>query len=146
MSRELNDKHTLHELKRHLSAESAEFLERDVAPHFKLDERGKNKLTAAHMLALSNGRVPDTKEYFQDIREFIGLPGGTRHVRVLAEGKRADPRDDNTLTAGEFKAANEVICWGREGGDRCGQPIGTKEFLRRRDAMRKTPGWFDKLD
>jgi hypothetical protein len=38
------------------------------------------------------------------------------------------------------------VCWGNENPAKRGEPIGVEEYLKRRNAMRQQPGWFDKLD
>jgi hypothetical protein len=133
----------LHEFKSQLSAKGAEFI--DKHPDLAIDDRRRAKAIAGHLDALADGKKPDTPEYFDHIAKHCGLPTG-RNIRVLADGKRSDPHDPNQMTRGEYRAATETVLWGREGGDKCGEPIGVQEYLRRRDAQRSQPGWHDKLD
>jgi hypothetical protein len=142
------DRERLHEIKRNLSAKSAAFVD-EIAnedPDLVVHPRRSLKLLAGHFKAEGEGLTPDSPQYFQSMRDHVGLSGGKRHVRVLAEGKQADPSNQNLMTRGEYRAATETVLWGREGGDKCGTAIGVEEYLRRRDAMRQQAGWFDKLD
>jgi hypothetical protein len=132
---------TLHERTRHLSAKGAAWVREH--PQFALDDRKLRKAAAGHFLAMSEGLAEDSPEYYRRIEEHCGVRGadGKRNIRVLADGKRSDPTVPNQMTRGEYHAATEVVRWGREGGDKCGEPIGVEEYLKRRDAIRKDPRW-----
>jgi hypothetical protein len=143
MTRKLteSEKYGWHEIVRNLSPKSAVFVQDEIAPHFELDERLKKKLNVAHLKAIADGHEPESEGYFRSAKQYLGAPGDKRQVRVLAEGKRPDPSDPNQLSKGEYVAATETVCWGRENPDKCGQPIGVEEYIKRRDAIRKDPRW-----
>jgi hypothetical protein len=118
------------------------------------DPRRAAKIQAAHHAALGEGHAAGTKDYFRVVENYLGGGGsssggnarqsGQRTVHVVRRGQAASGEDQ--LTPGEYRAATEDVLWGREGGDKCGTPIGPAEYLRRRNIMRKQTGWFDKLD
>jgi hypothetical protein len=107
------------------------------------------QIQASHAAAVAKGHAPGTAAYFKGIDDSLGgkttrgsdSDGGKRVVRVV-KGRQSG---DNELTAGELRAANEDVLWGREGGAKCGTPVGVEEYIKRRNAMRAQPGWFDKL-
>jgi hypothetical protein len=113
------------------------------------DPRRAAKIQAAHADAISEGHATGSRQYLEHVDRYLGGGGsnarqpGQRTVRVVKEGQPAHGEDQ--LTPGEYRAATEDVLWGREGGSKCGSPIGIAEYLRRRNVMRKQPGWFDKL-
>jgi hypothetical protein len=115
------------------------------------DPHRASKLNAADLDAVAEGHTRGSDHYFSHVDKFLGgkATGGgenapKRIVHVVAKGKQAHGPDE--MTKGEYRAATEDITWGYEGGAKRGQPIGVAEYLRRRNEMRKTPGWFDRED
>jgi hypothetical protein len=111
------------------------------------DPRRQAKILASHADAIADGHTPGSNQYFEHVDRYLGgnkPTDGTRQVRVVKAGQAA--HGDDEMTRGEYEAATSTLTWGYEGGDKRGQPIGVKEYLRRRDAMRKQSGWYDKLD
>jgi hypothetical protein len=110
------------------------------------------KIQASHADAIAQGHVPGSAQYFSHIDRLLGAKSATRgsdnegDKRVVRVVKQRQPAaGENELSPGELRAATEDVLWGREGGAKCGTPIGVEEYIKRRNAMRKTPGWFDKL-
>lgn len=113
------------------------------------DPRRAARIAAADAHAVAEGHTRGTQQYIEHVDRYLGGrgsgsgDGGKRQVRVVKQGQASG---DNELTRGEYRAATEDVLWGREGGSKCGSPIGVEEYLRRRNAMKKIPGYFDKLD
>jgi hypothetical protein len=110
------------------------------------------QIQSSHAAAIAAGHVAGSAEYYGFIDKRLGMKSATRgsdsgkrQVRVVKEGQSA--HGDDELTPGEYRAATEDVCFGNNAppGKR-GQPVGVEEYLRRRTAMRKQSGWFDKLD
>jgi hypothetical protein len=113
------------------------------------DPRRAAKIHASHADAIAEGYTPGSRSYFDHVDRYLGgtAPGRgsnerQRQVRVV----KGQASGEDQLTPGEYKAATETVLWGREGGAKCGTAVGVAEYLRRRNAMRKQPGWFDKID
>jgi hypothetical protein len=115
------------------------------------DPRRQAKLNAADCDAFAAGHARGSKEYFEHVEKYLGGKATSgeseppkRIVRVVKSSET--PHGPDEMSRGEHTAATETITWGYEGGAKRGQPIGVEEYLRRRNAMRKQPGWFQKLD
>ena len=114
------------------------------------DPRRAARIAAADAHAVAEGHTRGTQQYIAHVDRYLGGARGSesgegsnpRQVRVVKQGQASG---DNELTKGEYRAATEDVLWGREGGSKCGSPIGVEEYLRRRNAMRGQPGWYDKL-
>jgi hypothetical protein len=115
------------------------------------DPRRAAKITAAHNDALAEGHASGSAAYIAHVDRYLGgrASGGAetpakRNIRVVKSSET--PRGEDEMSKGEYRAATEDVLWGNEGGAKRGEPIEVEEYLRRRNVMRKTPGWFNKLD
>ncbi len=105
------------------------------------DPKKSAKLTAAHWDAVGEGVVVDSPEYFARVEKTIGLSEPSKPGSPSASEVRLTPSEVAAATDGS-------VCWGREGGAKCGQPLGPVEYARRKSAMRAAAGnpWYGKLD
>jgi hypothetical protein len=113
------------------------------------DPRRVAKINAADNDAVAEGHARGTEGYLRHVDKFLGSGSNERQPgkRVVHVGKRGQVASgEDQLTPGEYKAATETVCWGNENPAKRGSPVGVTEYLRRRNAMRNQPGWFDKLD
>jgi hypothetical protein len=130
-------------------------------PEHVRDPKKLAKLQSAHFDAEAEGLIPDTGEYFQHIERRVGIGDSAKGSR--SDGDRSggrppakvDPNNPNThvmrggaevfLTKGEKDAATDgTLRW--SSGPNRGKPIGVAEFARRKVAMVRQGGWYDKLD
>jgi hypothetical protein len=116
------------------------------------DSHRQAQIQASHAAAVAAGHLAGSAAYYGFIDKHLGTRSATRgsdnegDKRVVRVVKQRQPaHGENELSPGELRAATEDVLWGREGGTKCGTAIGVEEYLRRRNAMRKQPGWFDKL-
>jgi hypothetical protein len=101
------------------------------------------QIQSSHAGAVAAGYAPGSSEYFRHIDRALGSSSGTRGGGGGASGGGAEVR----LTKGEVTAATDgSVCWGREGGAKCGQPVGIEEYARRKATMRQHGTWYDRLD
>jgi len=112
-------------------------------PDWVTDPRKNAKLTGAHHLAVGDGLEPDSAEYFSYVEKTIGLRGGGSNSRnsrthVVDGGKQV------FLTKGERERATDGSLTFSY-GPRKGEPLGVQEYARRKAAMIKSGGWYDKL-
>jgi hypothetical protein len=123
------------------------------------------KLTAAHHDALAEDLAPDSDAYFAHVEKFLGLRDNGDSVRRKNSSdadntprepkvtfiKRGQPVPEGTtvMSPGEYESATETIKWGYDdpnGKFKKNDPIGVREYLRRQEAMKNTPGWYDRPD
>jgi hypothetical protein len=126
-----------------------------------VDPKKNAKLTAAHFDAVGEGLQQDTPEYFEHVERKIGLSDGSRSTRADSDRSsgrppaKVNPNNPNThvmrggtevfLTKGEKEAATDgTLRW--SSGPHRGKPIGVAEFAKRKVAMVRQGGWYDKLD
>jgi hypothetical protein len=121
-------------------------------PDWILDQSKNQRLTAGHYDAMGEGLTPDTPEYFEHVERFIGLREGAsarshpQNSTMLEDGaavlkvKPGDPLPPGAvkLSKREFELATEVLTW--ETGPKRGQPLGVREYLRRRQ-LQQGPEW-----
>jgi hypothetical protein len=106
------------------------------------------QIQAAHHAALAEHHVAGSREYFHCVDKVLAGAGKTTRgsgggSSSGASGGGAEVR----LTKGEATAATDgSVCWGREGGAKCGQPIGIEEYARRKATMEKQGTWYERLD
>jgi hypothetical protein len=109
------------------------------------DRRRSAKINAAHNDAVAEGHEPDTAEYFRYVEQFLerrDRPGrsarssGESEVNFVRPGDPI-PAGHVKLTRGEYDRSRDgSIVWNH--GALKGQPIGPKEYARRKVAMRET--------
>ena len=127
------------------------------------DPKLNKKAAAAHNMAEAEGYIPDSDAYFDFCEKFLGLkeepkqeqvkPTRTRTAMPAAPVSRdgSNPTNGNyanqvVLTPGEQRAAMETIIWNYTDpkiGAVKGEPIGLKEYARRKSAMTKE-GRYDR--
>jgi hypothetical protein len=129
-------------------------------PEYLSDSRQNSRVQAAHHFAVADGLTPDTDEYFAHCEKTLNLRGGNGNRgngRSSGGGMRGGmsdivPSDPRThvqgnrvyLTENEKRIAQDgTLTWNY--GPKKGQPLGLEEFSRRKAAMVKTPGWYDKI-
>jgi hypothetical protein len=112
------------------------------------DQRRSAKINAAHNDAIAEGHEPDTPAYFSYVENFLerrSRPGSSARstrrsddpeVSFIRPGEPLPPGHAR-LTQSEYeKATDGTLLWNH--GPKKGQPIGAKEYVRRREAMRGT--------
>ena len=116
------------------------------------DPKLSMKASAAHNMAMSEGYTPDSDAYFDFCEKFLGLrEGGSARSRpqntALEDGARVlHVNPDGPLPPGsvrlsrrEFElATGGALVW--ETGPKRGQPLGVREYLRRRQ-LQQGPDW-----
>lgn len=116
------------------------------------DPRMNKRMIAAHYEAEAEGMVPNSAAYFSFIDEKLGLKTGAEPKPVTTQQTpAAPPRRDSVaapvsrsepgaavikLTAGEARAATDGTITFTYGPNK-GQPIGVKEYARRKAAMQR---------
>jgi hypothetical protein len=125
------------------------------------------KLNAADADAVAEGYRRGSKEYFEHVEKFAGMRqrdseprrrsggsdgdrgGGEPTITVLKRGQAPVPGTRVVkMTQGEYEAATQHLTWGYDdpnGRFKKNEPIGVREYLRRRDEIRKDPSW-NRLD
>lgn len=121
---------------------------------FVTDASKNKKLIAAHYEAEAEGLAPDTDQYFSFIDEKLGFSGEpapkapSRRATPAAPVSRGGDLSSGTpstnvvkLSPGEARAATDgSIVW--NSGPNKGEPIGVKEYARRKSMMMKN-GAYD---
>ena len=112
------------------------------------DTRRSAKINAAHNEAVAEGFAPDTPAYFNYVEHFLERRDRpSRSTRSSSEPEVHFVRPGDPIPAGHArltqseyeKATDGTLVW--NSGPKKGQPIGAKEYVRRREAMRSThPG------
>ena len=112
------------------------------------DTRRSAKINAAHNDAVAEGFAPDTPQYFSYVEKFLerrSRPGRSARSSGESEVNFVRPGDPihaghARLTQAEYqKATDGTLVWNY--GPKRGQPLGAREYVRRREAMRSThPG------
>jgi hypothetical protein len=104
------------------------------------DQRRSAKINAAHNDALAEGFAADTPQYFNYVEQFLerrsrpGRSSGESEVNFVRPGDPI-PAGHARLTQAEYqKATDGTLVWNY--GPKKGQPLGAKEYVRRREAMR----------
>lgn len=126
-------------------------------PEFITDPLKNHKLTAAHFDAVGENLVPDTDAYFKHVEAKLGIGEPVRQRRQSAPrtpvsnsggGLNGGTREV-TLSQGERESATDgTITWDYDDPSgqkrfKKGDPIGIKEFARRKFIM-KEQGAYDK--
>ena len=111
------------------------------------DPRSNSKLVGCHHLALGEGLVPDSDEYFSFVENKMGLKNGGGNGRSgNVQRGSSDGGNAVRLSKGEVERANDgSIQWGRhdlaagriKDASMIGKPIGNVEYARRRIEMQK---------
>jgi hypothetical protein len=109
------------------------------------DTRRSARINAAHNDALAEGFAADTPGYFNYVEKFLDRPSrSTRsshgsddpEVNFIRPGEPT-PAGRVRLTKGEYERSMDgSLTWNY--GPRKGEPIGPKEYARRKIAMRAT--------
>jgi hypothetical protein len=109
------------------------------------DQRRSAKINAAHNDAVAEGFAPDTPAYFNYVEQFLERrsrpsrstrSGGESEVNFVRPGDPI-PAGHVKLTQGEYDRSRDgSIIWNH--GALKGQPIGPKEYARRKVAMKAT--------
>jgi hypothetical protein len=114
------------------------------------DPRRAAKLQAAHADAISEGYATGSQSYLDHVEKYLGekSSGATRGSDKRGQAASAPSGDvEVRLTKKEAEAATDgSVCWGREGGAKCGSPLGLEEYARRKATMEKQGIWYDRLD
>jgi hypothetical protein len=125
------------------------------------DPKKNVRLTAAHWSAVADELVPDSPAYFEAVEKAIGLRDGGRargdngddvHRTsdvTVRKHRRGDPIPSGAvrMTKGEYEAATQIIKWDRDdpqGRFKKHEPIGVREYLRRKELMQQQGGWYDR--
>jgi hypothetical protein len=112
------------------------------------DPARAGQIQAAHHAALAEHHVAGSREYFHCVDKVLAGTGKT--TRGSGGGSRGGTSSGKTevrLTKKEAEAATDgSVCWGREGGAKCGSPLGVEEYARRKATMEKQGIWYDRLD
>lgn len=137
-------------------------------PEYVTDQNKNLQAGAAHNMAVSKGFIPDSDAYFDYCEKFLGLkeepkvdpqperiPTKQRTAMPSAPVSRESPTPTNgnlghgqiVLTPGEQRAATDgSVVWNMtdpKTGAVKGQPVGLKEYARRKAAM-TTDGRYDR--
>jgi hypothetical protein len=109
------------------------------------------RIQAAHHAALAEHHVAGSREYFHCVDKVLAGGGKTTRGSGGGSGGRTSGGEatetEVRLTKGEATAATDgSVCWGREGGAKCGQPLGISEYARRKATMEKQGIWYERLD
>jgi hypothetical protein len=128
---------------------------------FVTDPRKNARLTAAHWNAVAEGLVPDTENYFEHVEKAIGLrdEGEGRRSNESGSGgvtvRKARPGDPIPpgavkMSRGEYEAATDgTLRWGYDdshGRFKKDDPIGIREYVRRKQEMIRQGNWFNRPD
>jgi hypothetical protein len=126
-------------------------------PQYVTDDRMRHRASAADSLARAEGLTPETPEYFDFCERQLGLktdptpqpkptPARTPSMPAAPVSRSDTPTGGNltptqvSLTPGEQRAALETIVWNYTDpkvGAVKGQPVGLKEYARRKMLMQK---------
>jgi hypothetical protein len=129
----------------------------------KSNPRRAMKLNAADADAVAEGYERGSKEYFEHVEKFAGMRqrdseprrrsaggdgdggGGESTITVLKRGQAPVPGTRVVkMTRGEYEAATQHLTWGYDdpkGRFKKNDPIGIREYLRRREEIKKDPSW-----
>jgi hypothetical protein len=115
------------------------------------DPARAGQIQAAHHAALAEHHVAGSREYFHCVDKVLAGGGKTTRGSGGGSGGRTSGGEatetEVRLTKKEAEAATDgSVCWGREGGTKCGQPLGISEYARRKATMEKQGIWYDRLD
>jgi hypothetical protein len=104
------------------------------------------QIQAAHRDAVAGGHVAGSREYFHYVDKALAGVGKTTRGSGGSSSGASGGGAEVRLTKGEATAATDgSVCWGREGGAKCGQPLGIEEYARRKKALSEQ-GMYTRLD